>query len=90
MTMSLRAPPLSLRAEGEAIQPSRRPDREGREAEVPGRGPTPEFAILAVGSLPDTVLRLLNPDRHLRVPKDQRFWPVPTYLEYHRTVVFKG
>jgi putative restriction endonuclease len=46
--------------------------------------------LIARDRVPDTVLRLINPDRRLRVPVrfDQR--PHPRFLRYHRESVFKG
>jgi putative restriction endonuclease len=46
--------------------------------------------LIAPNRVPDTVLRLINPDRHLRLPArlDQR--PHPQFLRYHRDQVFKG
>lgn len=54
-------------------------------------GPPPDFAILAAEAhLPEAALHLLRPDRRLSLPDDQRAWPAPSYLEYHRTSIFKG
>jgi putative restriction endonuclease len=54
-------------------------------------GPPPHFEILTSNqNLPASVLRLFNLDRRLRLPRDQRFWPAPSYLEYHRHQIFKG
>ena len=54
-------------------------------------GPPPGYPILISSrGLPDQARRLLNPDGRLRVPRDQRLWPAPAYLDYHRQTVFKG
>lgn len=54
-------------------------------------GPPPDFAILtARHRLPESASRLLNPSGRLRLPRDERLWPAPTYLDYHRERVFKG
>jgi len=53
--------------------------------------PPPPFDILVTArGLPDPVLGLLDPDRRLRLPKDPALHPAPTYLDYHRTTIFKG
>jgi putative restriction endonuclease len=46
--------------------------------------------LIARDRVPDTVLRLIYPDRRLRLPArfDQR--PHPQFLRYHRDHVFKG
>ena len=54
-------------------------------------GPPPTYDILVTGrGLPDPVLGLLDPDRRLRLLKDPALHPAPTYLDYHRTTIFKG
>jgi putative restriction endonuclease len=54
-------------------------------------GPPPDFAILTSHHrLPEAARRLLNASGRLRLPHDARFWPAPTYLDYHRERVFKG
>lgn len=54
-------------------------------------GDPPDYPILTAGrGLPDQVLRLFNPDGRLLRPADQRFWPSPHYLKFHREHVFKG
>jgi putative restriction endonuclease len=54
-------------------------------------GPPPDFAILtARDRLPEAASRLLNPSGRLRLPQDERVWPAPVYLDYHRAQVFKG
>jgi putative restriction endonuclease len=54
-------------------------------------GPPPDYRILVTGrGLPEAALRLLNPERRLLKPANQRWWPAPGYCEYHRTSVFKA
>ena len=54
-------------------------------------GPPPDYAILLANSrLPDGALRLFRPELRLALPGDQRTWPAPSYLDYHRTQIFKG
>jgi len=50
-----------------------------------------DYTVLTAGkSVPDTVLRLLNPERRLRLPPRPEDRPHPQFLRYHRDVVFKG
>jgi putative restriction endonuclease len=50
-----------------------------------------DFTVLTVGkSVPDTVLRLMNPERKLRPPLRDADRPHAQFLRYHREVVFKG
>ena len=54
-------------------------------------GPPPVYPILFANSrLPDGALRLFRPERRLELPADQRTWPAPSYLDYHRSHIFKG
>jgi putative restriction endonuclease len=54
-------------------------------------GDPPDYHILFSNrDLPDRVRRLFNPDMMLRKPTDERFWPAPTYVEFHRREIFKG
>jgi len=54
-------------------------------------GPPPDYAILFANSrLPDGALRMFRPERRLALPDDQRTWPAPSYLNYHRAQIFKG
>src|SRR5215475_1563580 len=46
--------------------------------------------VIAQGKVPDTALRLINPDRRLHVPGRADLRPHPQFLRYHRDVVFKG
>jgi putative restriction endonuclease len=46
--------------------------------------------LISSRGLGDNVMRLFNPDRRLRRPKEQRLWPAPQYLRFHRDNVFKG
>jgi putative restriction endonuclease len=51
----------------------------------------PDFSLLVTSrGLPDEVLRLFAPDRRLHLPSSPLLRPAPSFLEYHRTVVFKG
>jgi putative restriction endonuclease len=50
-----------------------------------------DYRILTAGrSVPDTVLRLMNPERRLKLPARIEDRPHPQFLRYHRNVVFKG
>ena len=54
-------------------------------------GPPPDYPILmSRRGFPDTVQRLFNPDMMLRKPADERFWPAPGYIDFHRREIFKG
>jgi putative restriction endonuclease len=46
--------------------------------------------LIARDRVPDTVLRLINPDRRLRAPARLEQCPHPQFLRYHRENVFKG
>jgi putative restriction endonuclease len=46
--------------------------------------------LVAADRVPDTAQRLLTPQRRLLLPADPRAGPHPTYLKYHRELVFKG
>ena len=47
--------------------------------------------LLAKGRVPDTVARLINPDRKLRLPVSRpELKPHAQFLRYHREYVFKG
>ena len=54
-------------------------------------GPPPDYPILmARTAVPEGALRLFRPERRLALPEDQRAWPAPSYLDYHRSQIFKG
>jgi putative restriction endonuclease len=54
-------------------------------------GPPPDYPILiSKRGLPENVRRLFNPDMMLRKPQDERFWPAPGYIDFHRNEIFKG
>lgn len=54
-------------------------------------GDPPDYPILVSSrGLADNVVRLFNRDGRLRRPTEQRFWPAPQYLRFHRENVFKG
>jgi putative restriction endonuclease len=46
--------------------------------------------LVAEKHVEPAVLRMLNPDRQLNVPRDPALQPHRQYLEYHRDTVFKG
>jgi putative restriction endonuclease len=46
--------------------------------------------LIAENSVPDTVLRLVNPERRLLVPSRADDRPHSQFLAYHRREVFKG
>jgi len=46
--------------------------------------------LFAKGKVPDQVMRMLNPDRHLLVPVRPEQAPHPMFLRWHRDNVFKG
>ena len=46
--------------------------------------------LLKKASIPDNVLRLINPERRLRLPAQRRDYPHPSFLQFHRRHVFKG
>ena len=50
-----------------------------------------DYTVLTAGqSVPDTVLRLMDSERKLRLPARYEDRPHPQFLRYHREVVFKG
>jgi len=54
-------------------------------------GAPPDYPILtSKRGLPANVQRLFNPDMMLRKPADERFWPAPNYIDFHRKEIFKG
>jgi putative restriction endonuclease len=54
-------------------------------------GPPPHYPILCSQSgIPDSIRQLFNPDMMLRKPADERLWPAPAYVEFHRQRIFKG
>lgn len=54
-------------------------------------GAPPDYPILiSKRGLPANVQRLFNPDMMLRKPVDERFWPAPSYIDFHRKEIFKG
>jgi putative restriction endonuclease len=46
--------------------------------------------LIASGGVPDTVTRLINPERRLLVPTRVEERPHSQFLQYHREKVFKG
>jgi putative restriction endonuclease len=53
-------------------------------------GPPPDYPILISSrELPENMRRLFNPDMMLRKPADERFWPAPGYIDFHRREIFK-
>lgn len=46
--------------------------------------------LIAKSTAPDTLSRLLVPERKLRLPQRPELCPAQTYLDYHRRQVFKG
>ena len=54
-------------------------------------GSPPEYPILlSKKELSESVRRLFNRNMMLRKPTDERFWPAPAYVEFHRREIFKG
>lgn len=49
-----------------------------------------DLSILVTSDLPAPALRLLNADRRLLAPSDPALRPATTFLDWHRTNVFKG
>ena len=45
--------------------------------------------LIAKKYVPDPILRLLNPDRKVRLPPSRALHPHPVFLQYHRSL-FKG
>jgi len=46
--------------------------------------------IIGKGGVPDTIGRMLNPDRRLRLPQSAEMRPHPQFLRFHRDHIFKG
>jgi putative restriction endonuclease len=46
--------------------------------------------LMAANGVPDTVKRLIAPERKLRLPERPEFRPHPQFLSYHRNAIFKG
>jgi putative restriction endonuclease len=46
--------------------------------------------LFAKGKVPETVRRLVNPDRRLLLPDQGDLRPNPQWLRYHRETIFKG
>jgi putative restriction endonuclease len=46
--------------------------------------------LIAKRLMPEQVLRMLNPDMHIRWPEDRSLIPHKIFLKYHREKVFKG
>ena len=46
--------------------------------------------LVAKTNVPDQIRGLLNADGKILAPEDQRYWPHPYYLKYHRNKRFKG
>lgn len=46
--------------------------------------------LLAKGKVPETVQRLINPDRRMILPPQHDLRPNPQWLRYHRDTIFKG
>lgn len=54
-----------------------------------GVGPPPDYEILVTRKgLPDGALRMINPERRLRVATSPTLRPAPVFLEFHRSEVF--
>jgi putative restriction endonuclease len=50
-----------------------------------------DYSLLtAASSIPDSVARLISPERRLRLPSRPEHRPHPQFLRYHRKHVFKG
>jgi putative restriction endonuclease len=50
-----------------------------------------DYRILTAPSgIPDAVRCLLNKDGRLLPPRDEKYWPHPQFLRFHREHVFKG
>jgi putative restriction endonuclease len=48
-----------------------------------------EFRILRASALPEDAARLIRPEARLLLPQDDALRPHPTFLRYHREIVFK-
>ena len=46
--------------------------------------------LLAKEKVPETVQRLINPDRRMILPTQLDLRPNPQWLRYHRETIFKG
>ena len=46
--------------------------------------------LIAESRVPDTVMRIINPDKQLSLPPTAVLSPHPQFLRYHREEVFKG
>ena len=46
--------------------------------------------LMANGRVPDTVDRLINPERRLREPLRPELRPHRQFLRFHRETIFKG
>lgn len=46
--------------------------------------------LMAANRVPDTIQRLINPERRLLPPERPELRPHPWFLRYHRETVFKG
>ena len=46
--------------------------------------------LTARSALPEEAARMLNPDRQLRVPREEVLRPHRQFLRYHRETIFKG
>jgi putative restriction endonuclease len=46
--------------------------------------------LMAADRVPDTVKRLINPERKLLLPERSEFRPHQQFLQFHRAAVFKG
>lgn len=46
--------------------------------------------LIAGGGVPDTITRVINPERRLLVPLRPDERPHSQFLQYHRERVFKG
>lgn len=46
--------------------------------------------LVAADRVPEDALRLIRPDRRVRLPDRTELWPHPAQLRYHRETVFKG
>lgn len=52
-------------------------------------GPPPNYELLITQKgLPDGVLRMINPERRLRVPESTMARPAPVFLDFHRSNIF--
>jgi putative restriction endonuclease len=54
-------------------------------------GDPPDYPIiLSSRGIPENVRGLFNRNMMLRRPINERFWPAPAYVEFHRKEIFKG